>query len=120
EELVHATKDRLIRAAAQPSTFFVRDAQREKCRLLELERERLFGRIAALGERTSHPNRLERFLAEVVRLLGIQRKDLERDVRIGDDERDHGPDAEFLERLQSMVAVWCEVLPVIAHRDDGI
>ena len=41
--------------------------------LLELKRERLLRLSNFIGERTGHSNRFQRFLSEVVRLLGIER-----------------------------------------------
>ena len=47
----------------------------------------------------------ERLLAQVVRLLGVERENLERDAGIGDEQRDHRAVPELLQRLQTMVAV---------------
>ena len=57
---------------------------------------------------------------EVVRLLRIQREDLEGDGWIRDEQGHHRLDAEFLQRLQPMVAVGREVLVVLADRHDRI
>src|SRR5262249_31760426 len=55
-----------------------------------------------------------------MRLLGIERQDLEGDLRIRHEERDHGLDAELLQRLQAVIAVRRQVLAVLADRDDRI
>jgi hypothetical protein len=52
-------------------------------------------RTALLRQRARHSDRLERLLAQVVRLLGVQREDLEGDRRIGHEKRDDRPDADF-------------------------
>ena len=72
------------------------------------------------GQRAGHADRLERLLAQVVRLLGVQREDLERDLRVRHEERDDGADAELLQRLQPVVAVRRPVLVLVADRDDRI
>src|SRR5207302_8034716 len=120
EELVDAPEDRLVRAAAQPRPVFVAHAERQERRLLELERVALLRVVGHLGERARHADRLERLLAQVVRLLGVERENLEGDLRIGHDERGDRADAELLQRLQTMVAVWRQVLAVVADGDDRI
>ena len=59
-----------------------RNLQDANRRLLELEGERLLRRAAAFGEGARHPDRLERFLTQVVRLLCVERQDLERHIGI--------------------------------------
>ena len=75
---------------------------------------------ALLRQRARHPDRLERLLAQVVRLLGVQREDLEGDRRIGHEQRDDRPDAELLQRLQPVVPVGREVAAVVTDRDNRI
>src|SRR6185436_5777569 len=98
-------------------------AEREERRQLELEFERslhLAARRAAARERARHPNRLERLLLQVVRLLGVEREDLKGDLGIGHEQRDDRPDAELLQRLQAVVAVGRPVLVLVTNRDDRI
>ena len=121
EERIDAPQDRLVGASAQPRPLLVANAERQKRRLLELEgKARLGLRSALFRERARHPDRLERLLAQVVRLLGVQREDLEGDRRIGHEQRDDRPDAELLERLQPVVPVGREVAVVTTDRDNRI
>ena len=66
--------------AAEASTLLVGGAERQVGRLFELECIVGLGARALLGQRARHPNRLERLLFHVVRLLGVQRKNLECDL----------------------------------------
>ncbi len=64
---------------------------------------------------------LERALAHVVRLLGIERQDAMRHGLVGDDDRHDGLSAELPQGAQPVVAVRSPVSPVIGpHRDDGV
>src|SRR5207244_9995806 len=105
---------------AQPAPGFIAQAERQERRLLELERVALLRVVGHLGERARHADGLERLLAQVVRLLGVERETLEGDLRVGHDERGDRADAELLQRLQTMVAVWRQVLAVVADGDDRI
>ena len=61
----------------------MRRTQREIGRLLELEGKIDFPSGFLFRERARHSNRLERLLLDVVRLLRVERKDLEGDLRFG-------------------------------------
>ena len=81
EELVDSTKDWVIRPTTQAASLFMRRTQREIGRLLELEGKIDFPSGFLFRERARHSNRLERLLLDVVRLLRVERKDLEGDLR---------------------------------------
>ena len=55
-----------------------------------------------------------------MRLLGVERENLERHLAVRHEQRDDGPYAQLLERLQAMVAVWREIRFVAADDDDRI
>src|SRR4051812_31199319 len=59
QEGVDAAQNRLVRAAAQPRPFLVAGAERQECRLLELERERRLAILGRARQRAGHPDRLE-------------------------------------------------------------
>ncbi len=121
EEVVDASKHRLIRSPAQSRSIFVRRPQGQKRRLIELECEGpLVAVLAGVCQRAQHADRLERLLLEVVRLLGIQRQDLERDLAIRHEQRDDRARAQGAQRLQSMIAIRRPVFVVLANGDDGI
>src|SRR5439155_20409036 len=97
--------------------------EREEGRLLELECERALDAVRGaphLRERARHANRLERFLAEVVRLFGVEREDLECNRHVWHQQRDHGLDPELLERLQAVVAIRRQVMSIFTDGDDRI
>src|SRR6185503_2317507 len=80
EKVFDATQQRTVGATAQAATLLVRGAQCQKRRLLELEGVVGLSACTAPGQRPCHPDRLERLLFHVVRLLGVERENLERDV----------------------------------------
>jgi len=110
----------VIRAATQGAPLFVRRTKRKVWRLLELERVvDLLSRLP-VGERPRHPNGLQRLLLDVVRLFRIERKNLERDVGLGDQQADDALRTELPHRLQAMVAVRRPVAAVVPNHHDRI
>jgi adenine C2-methylase RlmN of 23S rRNA A2503 and tRNA A37 len=103
EKVVYTSQHRMVCAAAEAPALFVRRAECEIGRLLELERVVGLEAGLALGQRTRHPDGLERLLFDVVRFLRVERKDLERHLGLGHEHADDGPRAELLHRLQAMV-----------------
>src|SRR5690606_38630373 len=84
EELVDPLQDRRERAAREALVLLVEQAERDQVRRLELEGEVLLAGLRRfLGEDAVHADHLERLLLQVVRLLGVEREDLEGDLRVG-------------------------------------
>jgi hypothetical protein len=122
-----SSEDGMVCAAGEPRSLLVREAERRKRRLLELERQRVLALVASArrDQVAIHARHAERTLAEVVRLLDVERQDLVGDRRLGHDERDERLRAELAEGRQAMVAVRDPVeLPgvsaCLAHRDHGV
>src|SRR6266545_146187 len=79
EELVHAAEDGREGAAREALVLLVEEPERDEVRALELEGVVLLAaRGLGLHEAPVHANHLEGLLLEVVRLLGVERQDLER------------------------------------------
>ncbi len=79
--------------------------------------------LAGAGVRqiARHADHLERLLAQVVRLLRVEREDAVGELGLGDQERDDGLAAQLLERVQAVVAVGRPVGAVFAaHGDDRV
>jgi hypothetical protein len=73
----------MICTAAQPRSILVRRAEREEGRLVEFESElTLDTRRSTFRESSLHPNRLERFLLEVMSLLRVERQNFKGDIGI--------------------------------------
>ncbi len=62
----------------------------------------------------------KRLLFEVVRLLGVQREDLEGDIGIGNEERDDGLGAQLAQRLKPVIPVRGPVPVALTNHDDRI
>ena len=91
QELVDAAQDRGEGPAREARIVFVEEAERDEVGRLELKRvvvlpaSRLFS-----GEAPVHADHLEGLFLEVVRLLRVEREDLERDLGLGhEDGGDH-------------------------------
>jgi len=59
------------------------------------------------------------FSRKVVRLLGIQCEDLVGDVGFRDQQRDDGFRAETAHRLNTVIAIWCEIAAVLSNGTPG-
>ena len=79
----------MIRAAGEAAVLLVAEAERHERGLLELGREFPLRAVVELCERLGEPRDLERALAKVVRLLGVEKQNPMRDFRLrhhdGDD-----------------------------------
>ena len=123
EKVVDPAQHRVVGASAQPRPLLVGGAECQERRLLELELEIALAAglvMLVIRERAEHADRFERLLFEVVRLLGIEGENLERDVGFGDDERDHRSGAELPHRLQPVIPVRSPIAVTVAHGDDWI
>ena len=75
----------------------------------------------ALRERAGHADHLHRAVAEVVRLLGVEREDPVRELLVRRDERRHVPHAEHLRRGEAVAPVRRPEAAVrAAHHDDRV
>ena len=101
----------MIRAAGEAAVLLIAKPEGHERGLLELDRELLLGSLVERGERFGETHDLERALAEVVRLLGIEKENPVRDFGLGDDERDDGLRAELPKCAEPVVAVRRLVLP---------
>src|SRR3984957_14673000 len=107
-EPIDLFQERAIRAAREPGCFLIHDAQGNKFGRLELRRKlRLLGAAAALRQTAGHAHDLEAPVAQVVRLLGVERENSigQRLVR-GNQDRDL-LEPEHLPRGQAMTAIGC-------------
>ena len=80
----------------------------------------LFRTWLLLRERPRHADDLDAPVAEVVGLLGIERQDAVGDLRVRDDERRHGAQAELLRRGKPVPAVRRGEPVLAGDRDDRI
>ena len=99
QEIVDASEDGVIGAAAQPAPFLVRGAQSQVRRLFELERVIALDARSACRQLARHPDRLERLLFDVVRFFRVQGEDLERHIGVGHEQPDDRSCAELFHRL---------------------
>ena len=121
EELVDAAEHRMVRAAGEAAVLQVAEAQRHERGLLELGFELALGPVVELGEALGQPRHLERALAEVVRLLGVEEQDAVRDLGLGHHDGHRRAGAERAHRRQAVVAVRGPVSAVAgAHDDHGV
>src|SRR5437879_3475430 len=98
QELVHPPQDRRERPARESLVLFVEEAERDEVGGLELRLPALLGaRGLVLRERPVHPDDLERFLLQVVRLLDVEGEDLEDHLGLDDEDRGHPLDPELVE-----------------------
>src|SRR5713101_7996669 len=122
EELVHAAQDGRECAAREALVLLVEEPERDEVRRLELERVVLLAARRLIGhEAAVHADDLERFLLEVVGLLGVERQDLEGDLVLRhEDGRDHCR-LELAEHGAAVVAVGRPVEAGLGrHDDDGV
>ena len=113
----------MVGAARQAPALLVREAQRGQRRLLELERVRFLVAVRDRREVDVHAAHADRLLAQVVRLLDVERQDLVGDRALRHQQRQHRLGAQLLERGQPVVAVGRpvgRVAGLLAHRDDRI
>src|SRR5262249_55049418 len=85
KELVAALENRMIGAAREAAILLIAEAKRDECRFLELDLILALRTIVERGERFGETSHLERALAEVVRLLGVEQQNAVRDFRLGHD-----------------------------------
>src|SRR5882724_1533048 len=106
QELVDPAENRRERAAREPLVLLVEEAEGDEVRRFELKRPRLLGGLGLLlHERPVHADDLERLLLEVVRLLDVERENLEDHRRLDDqDDRDE-VGLELVEDRAPVVAV---------------
>src|SRR5947209_160446 len=106
QELVHPPQDRRERPARESLVLFVEEAERDEVGGLELRLPALLGaRGLVLRERPVHPDDLERFLLQVVRLLDVEGEDLEDHLGLDDEDRGHPLDPELVEHRATVVPV---------------
>ena len=122
QELVDAAQDRGEGPAREARIVLVEEAERDEVRRLELKRVVVLPRLRLfLGEAAVHADHLEGLFLEVVRLLRIEREDLERDLGLGDEDGGDHLGLELGEHRAPVVAVR---RPVEArpgrHHDDRI
>src|SRR3989454_49344 len=106
QELVPPPQDRRERPARESLVLFVEEAERDEVGGLELRLPALLGaRGLVLRERPVHPDDLERFLLQVVRLLDVEGEDLEDHLGLDDEDRGHPLDPELVEHRATVVPV---------------
>src|SRR5262249_15932285 len=125
EELVDALEQRCVRAAAEARALLVADAERDVAGLLEFQRVARLGRVVEARELARHADDFERLLAQVVRLLGIEREDLIRGGLLRHEDRRDAFGAERAHRREAVMAVGRPVERAVfgflrAHGDDRI
>src|SRR6185295_19119619 len=87
QELVDAAQDRGEGPAREARIAFVEKAERDEVGRLELKRVVVLPGVRLLfGEAPIHADHLEGLFLEVVRLLRVEREDLERDLRLGNED----------------------------------
>src|SRR3989442_1534688 len=87
QELAPPPQDRRERPARESLVLFVEEAERDEVGGLELRLPALLGaRGLVLRERPVHPDDLERFLLQVVRLLDVEGEDLEDHLGLDDED----------------------------------
>ncbi len=95
----------MVGPAGKTAIFLVAQPQREQCRLLELDLVVPLRPVLGLGQQLGQADHLQRPLAQVVRLLGVEQQDPVGDLDIGHHDGDDGAGAESPERGQAVVAV---------------
>ena len=118
EELVDPPEHRVIGAAGEAPVLHVAEAERHERRLLELGLELSLGPVVELGQALRQPGHLERALAEVVGLLGVEQQDAVRHLGLGHHDGDGGVGAEGAHRGEAVVAVGRPVVAVVGAHDD--
>src|SRR6202030_3039911 len=77
DEVVHPAQQWRVNAARKARLLFIDQAERDEVRALELESEILLRGFGTIIEtRAIHPDDLESLVAQVVRLLGVERENL--------------------------------------------
>src|SRR5580692_549286 len=77
DEVVYPAQQWRVDAARKARFLFIDQAERDEVRALELESEILLGGFGTIVEtRTIHPDDFERLVAQIVRLLGVERENL--------------------------------------------
>ena len=106
QELVDPAQDRRERPAREPLVLLVEEPERDEVGRLELEGIVLLagGRLL-VDQPAIHADDLEGLLLEVVRLLGVEREDLEGDLRLRDQDRGDHLGLELAQDDSTVIAV---------------
>src|SRR5262245_694650 len=105
-ECFQLAQDGRIGAAGEGAFFLVAQPERHQRRFLEIEGEVRLGARAVLFQQVLvDADHFESALAQVVRLLGIEREDLPGDLALGDDERHDRLRAQAAHRRQPVPPV---------------
>ena len=121
QKLVAALEHRMIRTAGEAAVLLVTETERDERCFLELDRELPLRAIVERRERLGEPHDLERPLAQVVRLLGVEQQDAMRHLGLGHDEGHDRPRAKRAHRTEPVVAVRRPIDAAAGgHSDDGI
>ena len=121
EKSVHPAQERRVNAARKTRLLFVEEAERDEVRALELECEVLLGGLGLILETSAiHPYYFERLVAQVVRFLGIQRKDLKCDLGFGNHDRGNHFGAGLYRGGAAMVSIGRPICVGGAHHDDRL
>src|SRR5262245_42669666 len=96
EKLVAALEHRVERGTGEAAVLLVAEAERDERGLLELDGEVALRPIVERRERLRQPRHLERPLAEIVRLLGVEEEDTMGDFGLRNHERHDRLGAQLL------------------------
>ena len=108
----------MIRAASEAAVLLIAEAERHERCLLELDGEFLLRSIVEGRQCFGQTHDLERALAEVVCLLGVQEENTVRDFGLGYDERDDRLRTQLTEGTEAVVTVRRPVLSVASGDGD--
>ena len=120
-ESVDAAEQWRVNASRKSRLLFIDQPERDVVRAFELEGEVLLGGFGTLLDpRAIHPDDLERLVAQVVRLLGVERENLKRDLGIGYHDRGDHFGAGLHRSGAAMVAVGSPVGAGGVNGDDRL
>src|SRR5262249_41640874 len=118
-EAVDLAQERMVRATGELRTIEIAEPQREQRRFLELGGKIPFlARLLASRQFARHADHLEAAILEVVRFLGVEREDLERQRFVRRDQRRDLLEPEHFRRGEAMAAVRRPQSAVGAAHDD--
>src|SRR5215469_9872007 len=96
----------MIDATSKTRRLFIADAQRDKSGFFKIEGKLRFRALGVFVDQASvYADHFERTFFEIVRLLGVQGKNLPCDFAVGDHESGDGSRSETAHCFQSMATI---------------
>src|SRR5688572_18946225 len=110
----------MVCPATDARSLLVTEAEGQISRFFEFEDVVALLLITLLCKGLRHANHFQGFFPQIVCLLGVEREDLESNIRFGNKYCRYTLNAELLERLKPMVSVGGPIPLVLPNYNDGI